>query len=88
MGRVPGEDLDGDYLRDSMENGLVPGHPYDPTDPDTYPDTFNYLASPGDLRDVEDYALRREAVWINGSANAEDWGDPGMQHQTRGDADD
>jgi hypothetical protein len=80
--------LDGDYLPDAQEPNLVSGHPYDPTDPDTYPDTFNYLPAPGDLRDVEDYALRREDPWVNSSANAEDWADTGMQHQTNGDADD
>lgn len=87
-GRVGAADLDGDYLPDADEGGLVAGRPYDPTDPATYPDTFNYLAAPGDLRDVEDYALRRQAAWTTGSADAEDWANPGMQHATNGDADD
>jgi hypothetical protein len=87
---VAADDLDAEWLKDAMEPTLFPGRPYIPTDPDTYPDKFNYLPPPPyrPLLDVEDYALGREAAWTNGSANDQDWVDPGMQHRTKGDADD
>jgi len=66
-------------LPDDQEANLVPGHPYDPTLEATYFDTFNYGFELM-LRDVEDYALRRQQDWTNGSADGVDWADPG--HQT------
>lgn len=79
--RDPAKDLDGDFLPDSMEATLVPGHPYDPTKRATYIDAFGYNPTPGQpLADAEDYALRREPSWTNGFANAEDWANPGKQH--------
>ncbi len=76
--RIPDQDRDNDYLPDEKEADLVNKHPYDPTLFGTYPDTFNYGQNP--LRDCEDYALRRQNSWHNGSANNEDWANPG--HQT------
>ncbi len=88
--RVAVQDLDGDYLRDSLEPTLLPGWAYNPSDPDTFLDTWGYNQPPPNqpLRDVEHYALSRQAPWINGSANAEDWANPGMQHKTIGEPDD
>ena len=82
------DDIDGDYLKDSVEATLVPGHPYDPNNAATYLDTFNYTPSGGNLRDVEDYCLLLEPAWINGTANAGDWAAPGMQHLSEGNPDD
>lgn len=78
--RVGADDLDGDWLRDSLDPSLVAGHAYDPALRATYADTFNYGEDP--LPDVEDYCLRRQPAWTNGSANASDWGNPGMRHAT------
>ncbi|MCW3097015.1 MAG: hypothetical protein JWL77_2633 [Chthonomonadaceae bacterium] len=73
----PGRDLDNDYMPDDLEPYLVGGHPYDPNNPATFADTFNYGVNP--LPDMEDYALRREAAWVNGSADLQDWAYPGHQ---------
>ena len=79
-GRDPTKDTDGDMLPDNLEANLVSGHPYDNTKAGTYDDTFGYLPPPGGkLRDDEDYCLRREPSWTNGSANSVDWAHPGKQ---------
>lgn len=75
--RDPGNDGDNDYLPDDQEANLVAGHPYDNTKYGTYPDTFNYGENP--LRDCEDYSLRRQSSWTNGSADSVDWANPGHQ---------
>lgn len=36
----------------------------------------------GNFTDCEDYCVENQPDWINGSANAADWGDPGMRHAT------
>ena len=77
--RVASQDLDGDYMKDSMEATLLAGHPYDPTDPATYIDSYGYATPTAYLRDVEDFCLRRQPPWTNGSANSEDWASPGKQ---------
>lgn len=71
-------------MKDSLEATLVTNHPYDANNPTTYLDTFNYIGF-GYLNDAEDYCLRNQPAWVNGSANSEDWADPGMQHLTLGD---
>lgn len=75
--RDPANDQDDDFLPDDQEATLVAGHPYTNTMYGTYPDTFNYGEDP--LRDCEDYCLRRQASWTNGSADDEDWATPGHQ---------
>jgi hypothetical protein len=77
--RVATNDVDKDYLPDNQEATLVPGHPYTNTLYGTYPDTFNYGGDPLHLRDCEDYCLRRQASWTNGSADTNDWANPGHQ---------
>lgn len=73
----PDLDKDDDHIPNSIEHDLVLGHAYDPTKKATFADTFNYGVNP--LPDMEDYALRREAVWVNGSADLFDWAYPGHQ---------
>lgn len=60
----------------------MPGRPYDPTKAATYPDTIGYGEDP--LRDIEDICMRSQVspyeldiLWENGSANNEDWANPG-----------
>ncbi len=72
-------DLDGDHIPDDIEELLVAGHPYDPLLRATYQDTFSYGVNP--LPDIEDYALRREPAWVNGSCDSSDWASPGHQWQ-------
>jgi hypothetical protein len=88
--RVAAEDVDFDILKDTLEAALFPGWPYDPNKTRTFPDTWGYNPPPlgQPLRDNEHYALSRQPSWTNGSANGEDWANPGMQHATIGDPDD
>jgi hypothetical protein len=81
QGRDPKNDLDRDFLFDDTEKDLVPGHEYDKTKEATYNDTFGYLPPPPGrpLPDAEDYCLRRQPSWTNGSANSVDWAHPGKQ---------
>ena len=87
-GWVAADDVDLDNLKDSMEAGLITGHPYDPSNASTYLDRFKYNPAGGYLRDVEDYCLRQQPAWTNGAANSQDWSNPGMQHKTLNDSDD
>lgn len=73
----PAEDSDGDRFPDARKPTYVPGHPYDPNNPATYPDTFHYGVNP--LPDKEDLALRRQPAWTNGTADRQDWARPGHQ---------
>jgi hypothetical protein len=70
--RVPAEDADGDWLKDTLEHLKTSAHPsgYDPMKFATYSDHFNYGAN---WSDIEDYALHRQPGWTNGSANHLDW---------------
>jgi hypothetical protein len=70
-------DIDDDHIPDNLEATLVPGHVYDNTVKATFFDTFDYGANP--LPDNEDYCLRRQVSWTNGSANSVDWAYPGKQ---------
>jgi len=67
-------DLDRDWMPDSLEAGLGGvnvGGPFDPTKKDTDGDS---------RRDDEDYTLHTQQRWTEGSADNEDWANPG--HQT------
>jgi len=72
----------GDYLPDSIEATYMPGRPYSTNHVATYPDTIGYGESP--LYDLEDICMREQVapyvldvLWINGSANTNDWANPG-----------
>jgi len=93
--RILNQDQDegkGDMLPDVVEPTLVPGRPYNPLVKATYNDAFHYhfytIDDSVPLSDSEDYCLRRQIPWDNGSANLVDWASPGMQHQTLGNPDD
>jgi hypothetical protein len=73
-------DTGGGLLPDEEKAGLVAEHPYNRLLYGTYEDTFGCLPPPGgDLRDAEDYCLRRQASWTNGSAEDDDRAHPGQQ---------
>ena len=82
----PSKDLDGDYIPDALEKNLgMKFHPdlggYDPTKALTpnLADEFGY--GPG-FNDNEDYTQRMQRQnhpWVNGSADKEDWANPGHQ---------
>ncbi|MCE9637417.1 MAG: hypothetical protein K8T90_17060 [Planctomycetes bacterium] len=77
----------GDWLKDSGESAMSGGQgAYDPVDPKTYNDIYDYTATGSDpLYDCEDYCLQRQQSWNNGDANGEDWASPGMRHATTND---
>ena len=87
--RDPTRDLDNDFIPDDLEATLLPGHPYlnpidnqnDPNNQHTYLDDFGYGPTGGRLIDCEDYCLRTEPSWTNGSADGADWSAPGHQYQ-------
>jgi hypothetical protein len=74
---IPG--VMGDWIPDILEPTILPGHPYDPNDGASQADTFNYGQDP--LLDIEHYCLSTQAQWINGSADSQDWAEPGHQSQ-------
>jgi len=76
----PANDADqatGDHLPDDVEAGLVAGHAYDNTKIATYNDIYGYGVG---WDDCEDYCLRRQTAWTNGSADSVDWANPGHQY--------
>ena len=95
-GWIFGQDQDegtGDWLPDTLEPTLIPQHAYNPNMVATFPDAFQYYplnqnGQPPMLQDIDDYCLRRQTPWDNGSANLVDWASPGMQHRTLGNPDD
>jgi len=77
--RVAGRDLDGDKIPDAIEPNLTAPGPYDPGKFDTFEDDDSY----GDKwNDSEHHAKKSQKPWPRGSADSEDWGFPGRQHQT------
>lgn len=78
------DDTDMDWLPNDQEPIYMPGRPYSPTNPATYPDVFGYGQNP--IRDCEDINMRSQnppysldKLWENGSANLKDWANPGKQ---------
>ena len=78
------DDTDMDWLPNDQEPIYMPGRPYSPTNPTTYPDVFGYGQNP--IRDCEDINMRSQnppysldKLWENGSANLKDWANPGKQ---------
>jgi hypothetical protein len=78
-GRIAELDLDRDLIPDNLE-ATIPaseGGPYDPTLHNTYPHDDPRLTN-----DLERHCVFTQEPWDIGSANREDWGSPGMNHQT------
>ena len=84
----PNQDTDepeGDHIRDGAEATYMPNRPYDPTKERTHPDELGYSGNPlSKIRDQEDINMRSQTwpylldqLWVNGSANAYDWSNPG-----------
>ena len=78
------DDTDMDWLPNDQEPIYMPGRPYSPTNPATYPDVFGYGQNP--IRDCEDINMRSQnppysldKLWENSSANLKDWANPGKQ---------
>ena len=67
----------------------MPGWPYDPTKVATRLDTIGYGTDPM-INDVEDIAMRSQSLpgypldilWNNGSANDQDWANPGKNSKS------
>ncbi len=72
------KDGDLDRVPDNLEAGMssAAGGPFDKTLMDTYPNDGNLTD------DMERNCVFTQDVWSVGSANGEDWGNPGMQHKT------
>ena len=72
MPHRPADDLDGDYLLDSQESGMVGvnGFPYNPLASDSNGDG---------VQDFEDYACVLESAWVIGTSDTEDWSAYGKQ---------
>lgn len=97
--RSAATDADADWLRDTWESataipwqlnltigGVAVNH-YDPALAATT-GLVNIKGYNGNFTDCEDYCMENQPDWINGSANAADWGDPGMRHATNDRCDD
>jgi len=76
------QDTDSDWLPNNQEATYMPGRPYVTNNPTTYPDTIGYGVDP--IPDAEDIDMRSQTapynldqLWTNGSANGEDWANPG-----------
>ena len=79
---ISSDDVDVDWIPNTLEPNYMPGRPYSPTNSATYPDTIGYGANP--IPDAEDINMRSQvspygldSLWSNGSANTEDWSNPG-----------
>lgn len=77
-------DRDGDWIPDQLESQYMPQRPYDSTKKATYNDSIGYGEDP--IPDIEDICMRCQSapyeidsLWQNGSADAEDWSNPGKQ---------
>lgn len=80
-------DGDVDWLPNSQETTYMPGRNYSPTNANTFQDTIGYGQNP--IPDVEDICMRAQvspynldALWTNGSANSQDWANPGKNSKT------
>ncbi len=78
------DDIDSDWLPNNIETSYMPGRLYSPTNAATFVDTIGYGQDP--IPDIEDINMRSQTspygldqLWNNGSANAEDWANPGKQ---------
>ncbi len=69
----PAADVDGDRIPDALEAGLnnPEGYQFDPAERDTDGDGW---------RDAEDYTMWTQEEWDIGSADSEDWANPGHQY--------
>jgi hypothetical protein len=83
-GYVAANDTDRDWMPDSIEAGILAaeGGPFDNTKTDTFANDGNLVT------DTERNAVFTQEIWTVGSANDEDWANPGMQHMTIGRYDD
>ena len=84
---VAAQDIDSDWLPNNQETNYMPGRAYSPTNAATFPDTVGYGQNP--IPDYEDINMRSQTspygldvLWSNGTANAEDWANPGKNSAT------
>ncbi len=72
-------DTDADGIPNTVELGLQQeGYAYSPYDPVSVPDLLHYNV-PERWNDNEDYTMRTQPTWSNGSANDDDWSMGGHQ---------
>jgi hypothetical protein len=94
-GWVSALDINGDMIPDAQEATYMPGRNYharpDATFPyATYPDEFGYDPSKPEINNWEDINMRSQTapygldlLWTNGSADAEDWANPGKNNKDK-----
>jgi hypothetical protein len=85
---VAKEDIDFDWIPNEQETKYMTGRIYSPTNKFTFFDTIGYGQNP--IPDYEDICMRSQEspyaldqLWINGTANKEDWANPGKQAKTK-----
>ncbi len=76
-GYIAAQDPDGDHIKNSVESGFTAsdGGPFNTADQDTFKDDGNLI------NDHERYTVFTQTHWLIGSANEEDWANPGHQYQ-------
>lgn len=84
-GYLADDDKDDDLVPDTIEPTFMltfdAKYKYDPENPTTFADDWNYTRPGAEFIDNEDCTLIAQPRWVNGSADEQDWSKGGKQWQ-------